>query len=62
MRGVRKALLIDVRKEHLHAYVEDDVHVALPPEVGQPGVCAKLCRSLYGARAAPARWEALYTS
>eukprot|EP00975_Prorocentrum_lima_P047230 9876604-Prorocentrum_lima.AAC.1 len=25
-------------------------------------MCAKLCRSLYGTRAAPARWEALYTS
>eukprot|EP00969_Alexandrium_andersonii_P172669 7633023-Alexandrium_andersonii.AAC.1 len=46
-RGVRKALLIDVRKAHLHAYVEDDVYVALPPEVAQPGMCAKLCRSLY---------------
>ena len=43
-------------------YVEDDVCVALPPEVAQPGVCAKLCRSLCGARAAPARREALYTA
>eukprot|EP00969_Alexandrium_andersonii_P111121 4905304-Alexandrium_andersonii.AAC.1 len=25
-------------------------------------MCAKLNRSLYGARAAPARWEALYTT
>eukprot|EP00969_Alexandrium_andersonii_P047417 2080284-Alexandrium_andersonii.AAC.1 len=25
-------------------------------------MCAKLRRSLYGARAAPAQWEALYTS
>eukprot|EP00969_Alexandrium_andersonii_P102050 4504863-Alexandrium_andersonii.AAC.1 len=31
-RGARKALLIDVRKAHLRAYVEDDVYVALPPE------------------------------
>eukprot|EP00969_Alexandrium_andersonii_P006992 305217-Alexandrium_andersonii.AAC.1 len=36
-RGARKALLIDVRKAHLRAYVEDDVYVALPPEVAQPG-------------------------
>ena len=60
-RGSRKALLIDVRKAHLHAYVEEDIYVALPPERAQPGQCAKLRRSLYGTRAAPARWEALYT-
>ena len=60
-RGARKALLIDVRKAHLHAYVEEDVYAALPPELAQPGKCAKLRRSLYGTRAALARWEALYT-
>eukprot|EP00969_Alexandrium_andersonii_P243270 10745730-Alexandrium_andersonii.AAC.1 len=36
-RGARKALLVDVRKAHLHAFVDEDVHVALPPEVSQPG-------------------------
>eukprot|EP00969_Alexandrium_andersonii_P354602 15442530-Alexandrium_andersonii.AAC.1 len=61
-RGPRKALLIDVRKAHLHAYVEEDMYVALPPEVAQPGLCVKLCRSLSGTRAAPARREALHTS
>eukprot|EP00969_Alexandrium_andersonii_P286432 12662289-Alexandrium_andersonii.AAC.1 len=44
-RGARKALLIDVRKALLHAYVEEDVYVALPPEVSQPGMRAKLRRS-----------------
>eukprot|EP00969_Alexandrium_andersonii_P370975 15478485-Alexandrium_andersonii.AAC.1 len=44
-RGARKALLIDVRKAHLHACVDEDVYVALPPEATQPGMCAKLCRS-----------------
>eukprot|EP00969_Alexandrium_andersonii_P130480 5770098-Alexandrium_andersonii.AAC.1 len=29
-RGARKALLIDVRKAHLHAFVDEDVYVALP--------------------------------
>eukprot|EP00969_Alexandrium_andersonii_P037593 1648166-Alexandrium_andersonii.AAC.1 len=57
-RGARNALLIDARKAHMRAYVDEDVHVALPPEVSQPGMCAKLRRSLYGTRAAPARWEA----
>eukprot|EP00969_Alexandrium_andersonii_P075489 3328477-Alexandrium_andersonii.AAC.1 len=31
-RGARTALLIDVGKAHLHAYVDEDVYVALPPE------------------------------
>eukprot|EP00969_Alexandrium_andersonii_P229528 10137242-Alexandrium_andersonii.AAC.1 len=35
-RGSRKALLIDVRKAHLHAFVED-VYVALPAEAAQAG-------------------------
>eukprot|EP00969_Alexandrium_andersonii_P010806 470660-Alexandrium_andersonii.AAC.1 len=43
----------------LRACVDEDVRVALPPEVSQPGMCAKLLRSLCGARAAPARWGAL---
>eukprot|EP00969_Alexandrium_andersonii_P174092 7696489-Alexandrium_andersonii.AAC.1 len=34
------------------------MYVAFPPEVSQPGTCAKLRRSLYGTRAAPARWGA----
>eukprot|EP00969_Alexandrium_andersonii_P347095 15345575-Alexandrium_andersonii.AAC.1 len=36
-RGAREALLIDVRKAHLRAYAEEDVYVALPPEVAHPG-------------------------
>eukprot|EP00969_Alexandrium_andersonii_P168954 7467385-Alexandrium_andersonii.AAC.1 len=47
-RGAREALLVDVRKAHLRAYVDEDVFVALPPEVSQPGMCAELRRSLYG--------------
>eukprot|EP00969_Alexandrium_andersonii_P226487 10001659-Alexandrium_andersonii.AAC.1 len=42
--------------------MEDEAYVALPPEVFEPGMRAKLNRSLYGARAAPARREALYTA
>ena len=60
--GPRKALLIDVSKAHLHAFVKRDVYVALPPEIAKPGMCAKLVRSLYGMREAPARWEELYTA
>ena len=45
----------------MHAFADRDIYVDLPPEVGQPGMCAKLVRCLYGTRDAPARWEALYT-
>eukprot|EP00969_Alexandrium_andersonii_P006406 277997-Alexandrium_andersonii.AAC.1 len=31
-RGARKAFLIDVRKAHLRAFVDEDVYAALPPE------------------------------
>ena len=60
--GQRKALFIDVRKAHLHAFANRDIYVVLPPEVAEPGKCAKLVRNLYGTRGAPARWEVLYTS
>eukprot|EP00969_Alexandrium_andersonii_P287041 12688799-Alexandrium_andersonii.AAC.1 len=33
-----------------------------PPDVSEPGMCAKRNRSLCGTRAAPARWEALCTT
>eukprot|EP00969_Alexandrium_andersonii_P050461 2215706-Alexandrium_andersonii.AAC.1 len=45
-RGARKALRIDVRKAHLPAYVEKDARIAFPPAVAQPGMRAKLRRSL----------------
>eukprot|EP00969_Alexandrium_andersonii_P086895 3832741-Alexandrium_andersonii.AAC.1 len=34
--GARKALLIDIRKAHLHAFVHEDVYVALPPDAAEP--------------------------
>ena len=60
-KGRRKLLLIDVCKAHLHAFVDREVYVDLPPEVAEPGKCARLVRCLYGTRDAPSRWEALYT-
>ena len=56
--GSRKILVVDARKAHLHAFAERNLYVALPPEVRVPGMCARLRRSLYGTRDAPARWEA----
>eukprot|EP00969_Alexandrium_andersonii_P152188 6729913-Alexandrium_andersonii.AAC.1 len=42
--GARKALLIDVRKARLRALADEDLYVALPPEVSEPSVRAKLVR------------------
>jgi hypothetical protein len=61
-KGGRKVLVIDARKAHLHALAERLVYVDLPPEVKEPGKCARLCRCLYGTRDAPARWEAFLAS
>eukprot|EP00969_Alexandrium_andersonii_P035627 1560892-Alexandrium_andersonii.AAC.1 len=60
--GARRALLVDVRTARSRAFVGEDMYAALPPEVSQAGVCAKLNRGLYGTRAVPARREALYAA
>ena len=56
--GDCKIQVVDARKAHLHGFAERNLYVALPPEVRMPGKCARLRRSLYGIRDAPARWEA----
>ena len=53
-----KVELLDARKAHLHAFADRTVFVQLPPEVGEPGYCARLVRCLYGTRDAPKRWQA----
>ena len=47
-RGRRKMMVIDVKKAHLHAYVDRDIYVDLPPERRQDGKCARLIHNLYG--------------
>ena len=51
-----KMMVLDAKKAHLHAWAERDLYVVLPEEAG--GGCARLVRSLYGTRDAPALWEA----
>ncbi len=53
-----KLEVLDARKAHLHAFADRTVFVRLPPEVDEPGYCARLVRCLYGTRDAPKRWEA----
>ena len=54
--GPVKLMLLDAKKAHLHAAAERDLFISLPAEAG--GGCARLLRSLYGTRDAPALWEA----
>ena len=49
-------MVLDAKKAHLHAKAERALYVELPEEAG--GGYAKLVRSLYGMRDAPALWEA----
>ena len=51
-----KMIILDAKKAHLHAQAERALYVELPAEAG--GGCARLVRSLYGTRDAPALWEA----
>ena len=51
-----KLMVLDAKKAHLHATAERELYVSLPAEAG--GGCARLLRSLYGARDAPALWGA----
>ncbi len=53
-----KVEVLDARKAHLHAFADRTVFTRLPPEVDEPGYCARLVRCLYGTRDAPKRWEA----
>ena len=51
-----KLMILDAKKAHLHARAERDLYIELPAEAG--GGCARLVRSFYGTRDAPALWEA----
>ena len=55
-----KLLVQDVKKAYLCAPAIRDVYVELPPERAQPGVCAKLHKSLYGTRDAALDWAQAY--
>ena len=56
-----RVMLIDIKKAHLHAPIEGNVYVDLPPERRVPGKCAKLKYTLYGMRQAARNWENEYS-
>ena len=61
--GSQKTTLMvqDVRKAYFYAPAIRDVYVELPPEQAQPGMCAKLHKSLYGTRDAALNWSQAYS-
>ena len=61
--GVAKTKLMvqDVKKAYFYAPATRDVYVELPPERAQPGMCAKLHKSLYGTRDVVLNWAQAYS-
>ena len=61
--GIRrgKFMVQDVKKAYFYAAATRDVYVDLPPERAQPGMCAKLYKSLYGTRDAALNWAQAYS-
>ena len=51
----------DVKKAYFYAPATRDVYVDLPPERAEPGMCAKLKKSLYGTRDAALNWSQAYS-
>ena len=58
---VRKVMLMDIKKAHLHAPIEEEQYVDLAPERAKAGKCAKLLYNLYGLRTAASSWEREYS-
>ena len=57
-------MVIDIKRAHFYAPSQRDIYVRLPPEdprSGDPSVCGRLKKSLYGTRDAGANWQAAYT-
>ena len=54
-------MIQDVKKAYFYAAATRDVYVDLPPERAQPGMCAKLNKSLYGTRDAALNWSQAYS-
>ena len=45
------------KRDFFHADASRDVYAEFPDPDAIPGMCAKLSKSLYGARDAPQNWE-----
>ena len=56
-----KLMVQDVKKAYFYAPATRDVYADLPPERAQPGMCAKLHKSLYGTRDAALNWAQAYS-
>ena len=57
-----KLMMIDISKAYLFApVVHEHIYVDLPPEIGEPGMCARLKKALYGTRDVAHAWEQEYT-
>ena len=58
-------MIIDIKRAYFYALSQRDTYVKLPPEdpkAGDPNICGKLAKSLYGTRDAGANWHAAYSA
>ncbi len=55
----KKMIFIDISRAHFHSPARREIYVALPPERGRPGFCAKLQKSMYGTRDAAANFASM---
>ena len=60
-----KLLYLDVSRAHWYAKAKRDVYIKLPaedPRSGDPSICGKLCKSMYGTLDAAQLWAEDYTT
>ena len=60
-----RVMVIDISRAYFYAPSQRNIYVRLPPEdprSGDPNICGKLKKSLYGTRDAGANWYQAYTN
>jgi len=56
-----KLEFIDIKRAYFYAPAKRDVHIKLPEEDAEEGMCGKLAKSMYGTHDAAYNWEEEYT-
>ena len=60
-----RTMVVDIKRAYFYAPSQRDIYVRLPPEdprAGDPNICGRLKKSLYGTRDAGANWQQAYTN
>ena len=57
-------MIVDIKRAYFYAPAQKPIYVRLPPEdprAGDPTICGRLRKSLYGTRDAGSNWHAAYS-